>query len=566
MRLNLRIHTLLVALSLGLMATAVPASKIIVNELFYNSSGTLETGSEYLELLVVENLTAAELEGFYYGDSQSAQNSKVGAYKFTAMSGIASTFPKGTIIVVAGSGSALTEDTTLNTAGGDWTIIIKENNATYITKSGSTGDLAGNDVAWVDTAASGSSIATDGFGVSWGTNTGTLALAANVRIATGVSGTNPYLYLTSDLTGAATDTNWSLGASGSPGDANGGANTTYVNSLRGVAADNPDASVAPSPLDFGKIPSTTTRDRVVAITNSAASSVALSITSPGFNFGGTDSAKFSVVGSPTFPISVSPGTSTTLTIRFTPGADGVYSANMTLSSNDAHNPVVSLAGEGATPTDAATIAAARALASGTYLRITGNVTVISKTNGLNTGGNEFFIQDTSGSVSSSQGLLIYDPSNAAGQVYNIGDQLNTIVGTKGVNGTMVQLTLGSVPTKVGTVAPPSPRVITSADSDISLFQGELIKIQGITVNAGLPADTVWGGTAVGTGKNYALTAAVGTISYVRIEEGSGIVGVGIPSTAFDMTGIAYAYSTGNEIEPRLASDQGLTAVEYWNLY
>ncbi|MBK7920242.1 MAG: hypothetical protein IPJ94_29125 [Chloroflexi bacterium] len=67
--------------------------KILVNE-FYRD-GNLTTGNEWIEVLLIQDLTAAELETFFIGDSTSATAIKWSAYHLTGTNTIASTFPKG---------------------------------------------------------------------------------------------------------------------------------------------------------------------------------------------------------------------------------------------------------------------------------------------------------------------------------------------------------------------------------------------------------------------------------------------------------------------------------------
>jgi hypothetical protein len=542
-------------------SSAAFAQKIIVNE-FYRV-GNFESTDEFIELLIVQDMTAAELNGFFYGDSTSTPNSKFGAYQLTNMGSIAANFPKGTIIVVGADSMAPAADTSYNPTGGDWNLVLKYSSG-YVTKVGSTGDLAATDVAWVDTVATGETISADGFAVGWGTNTGTLRSAANVDLGTIVLN-NSFTYLTSNLAGATTAGNWTNSTvSGTPGEPNGGDNSTYIIGLRGTAADDPDASVVPSGVSFGKTKSDATKDKVLTIKNNGAAQN-LQINSPGLNFSGTNPDKFAIVGSPSFPITLTPGQETTLTVRYTPGEVAAHSASATLVSNDPNNPTISLSGEGIAVTDVANIAAARAEATGSNVRITGNVVVTVKTNGLNTGRGQFFVQDTSGADGASA-IWIDDVNNQIGQLFDIGDQLTGIVGTLGDFSGMIQIVPIDTCTKVGTVAPPAPRIISSADTTFADFQGELIRINGVTIDAG--GDTEWGGGAVGTGKNYVMTGPSGIIvTQVRLEEGSGLVGQPILTGPFDLVGIAVEYGGTNQIQPRLATDQTqATSVSNWSLY
>ena len=66
-------------LAVGLLVGSVTASaqSIIVNE-FYRG-GNLSTGDEWIEVLLLSDLTAIELQGYLVGDSQTATTSKLNA-------------------------------------------------------------------------------------------------------------------------------------------------------------------------------------------------------------------------------------------------------------------------------------------------------------------------------------------------------------------------------------------------------------------------------------------------------------------------------------------------------
>ncbi|MCA9981777.1 MAG: hypothetical protein KDD89_13115, partial [Anaerolineales bacterium] len=145
-------------------ANAAPI-KVIVNEFF--RSGDF-TNNEWTELLLVEDLTAAELNEFAVGDSTSSTATRFSAYQLTGMEGIATNFPKGTIILVAGT-TAATEDTSYDPANGDWDIILNVGGS-YLTDNGSTGNYAGTDVSYVDNDLTlTNTLSTDGFAVNWDT-------------------------------------------------------------------------------------------------------------------------------------------------------------------------------------------------------------------------------------------------------------------------------------------------------------------------------------------------------------------------------------------------------------
>ncbi|MBX9254030.1 hypothetical protein H1Q63_08720 [Desmonostoc muscorum CCALA 125] len=224
--------------------------KIVINE-FYRG-GTLTTTDEFIELLVVEDLTAIQLESFFVGDSTSAKASKFSAYKFTNVSSIASTFKAGTIITIGGN-TAITQDTSYNPSAGDWNIAFNAGGSFLPNaNSGNNGDIAADDVVWVDTSNTGSTISTDGFAVDIGTATGAFTSAANVNFGTSTNNTG--YALNSDLAGATNTTNWTTGiafTTTTPGLPNGGANTTYINSLRSIPA-TPTLSLSITPSSFAE--------------------------------------------------------------------------------------------------------------------------------------------------------------------------------------------------------------------------------------------------------------------------------------------------------------------------
>lgn len=207
------------------LPTLASAQKIVVNELY--RGGNLESTDEYLELLVVEDLTAAELNTFLYGDSTSSTASKFGAYQFTGMENIAAIFPAGTIIVMGGATAPFVEDTSFDPDNGDWNIELIFGSA-RITKVGSLGDYAGTDVAWVDTAASGDTISADGFAVNWDSTPGTFGGNANVTVAVPANNTNLFVSGPSHTE----PDDWSSGGTLTHGEPNGGENTAYIETLR----------------------------------------------------------------------------------------------------------------------------------------------------------------------------------------------------------------------------------------------------------------------------------------------------------------------------------------------
>lgn len=247
MSLNSRACRLAGALALSFCAFAgeAAASKIVVNEFFRNGNfGTGASGTdEWAEVVLLETLTADELNGYFVGDSTGTPNAKFSGYRFANMGDIATSFPAGTVIVVAGTAGPAA-DSTFNPLTGDWNLVLKTS-GTNIVGNGSTGDLAGTDVVYVDTNGTNgnNSLSTDGHAVKWGTGTGTFGNAASVTIA--ALNNNAGANNSAALADVNTPGNWTVNValtSTTPGQPNGGANSTSIAALR-LAALPPLVSI-----------------------------------------------------------------------------------------------------------------------------------------------------------------------------------------------------------------------------------------------------------------------------------------------------------------------------------
>jgi predicted extracellular nuclease len=226
-----------------LAASAQTTSPIVINE--FRRDGTLAT-TEYVELLLTQDLTATQLESYFVGDSTSATAAKFGAYKFTNMANIAATFKAGTIIVIGGTTAIPSQDTSYNPIVGgtdeNWNIRLQVGGG-FLTSNGSSGDFAASDVAWVDTSSAGTTSADS---IAWPTSgLGAFGTVAKVKIAAPNNGAN--VEFTSDINGANVVGNYSVNSAGSVGLPNGGTNASYINSLRGgVILPTLTLSVVPS--------------------------------------------------------------------------------------------------------------------------------------------------------------------------------------------------------------------------------------------------------------------------------------------------------------------------------
>lgn len=113
-------------------------------------------------------------------------------------------------------------------------------------------------------------------------------------------------------------------------------------SQSGSGQQHGNVVVGSASLDFGAVTPGTSKTLILTATNSGNASVNIS--------GASFSTKYFALTSPTLPVSVAAGQSTTLTISFTPDAATAFSATLTVSS-DGSNPsaTVSLSGSGTGP-------------------------------------------------------------------------------------------------------------------------------------------------------------------------------------------------------------------------
>jgi len=207
-------------------------SKIIVNE-FYRA-GDLAGGNEFAELVLLEDLTAAELNTFFVGDSTGSTAAKFSGYQFTNMQSIANTFCAGTIITVAGDTGPVA-DSAYDPATGDWNLTLNTSGAN-LTTNGSTGNFAGTDVVYVDTNGTNgnTTISADGFAVNWDSSPGVFGANATFTL-TNSPANNTGAFLSGQLQNADLDAEWvSDTALGSltPGVGNGGLNSASIDNLR----------------------------------------------------------------------------------------------------------------------------------------------------------------------------------------------------------------------------------------------------------------------------------------------------------------------------------------------
>ena len=232
----------------GSASAGGPTYKIIVNE--FLRAGNLTTTDEWAELVLLEDMSAAELNTYFLGDSTSSTAAKFAGYQFTGMEGINNTYCKGTIITVAGD-TGPASDTSYNPAVNDWNITLKTSGAN-LTSNGSNGDFAGTDVVYVDTdGTNGNNVLTaNGFAINWDSTPGTFGSNATFTL-TNSPANNTGAQLSDIVDNAHLDGSWVsdvLTGSLTPGLTNGFGNTTSIFALRDSLANVASGDVS---LDEG---------------------------------------------------------------------------------------------------------------------------------------------------------------------------------------------------------------------------------------------------------------------------------------------------------------------------
>jgi len=204
--------------------------KVAINEVRFAVSGGFTT-AEYIELLVTGDLTAQQLDSYFFGDSTATGAAKFSAYKTNVASLGIATLKAGTLITITGA-TGPAADLTYNPAFGDWNLTLKIGSP-EVTTVLAGGDFATSDVVWIDTASTGTT-SVDSW--RWGSASGALGAAAKVTLAGAPSGTpTGVIAFTGDITGLNQAANYAIEAAATPGAPNGGTNTTFVNWLRAVS-------------------------------------------------------------------------------------------------------------------------------------------------------------------------------------------------------------------------------------------------------------------------------------------------------------------------------------------
>lgn len=187
--------------------------------------------------------------------------------------------------------------------------------------------------------------------------------------------------------------------------------------------------------------------------------------------------------------------------------------------------------EGAVAIDTlTTVAEARAAADGEPVELTGVVTVTNGPSAMLDFRNAYMQDATAG-------ILIRMPSDS---VVTLGDSV-TVTGTTGTFVQERQINVTGL-TRHGAGTVPTPRVVTTADIEAGLYQGELAELQGVEVTAINGAEvTVQDGTGT-------------TIVYIDSTTGIDVNATFTVGTVYDVTGVVSRYNTTFELKPRQASD------------
>jgi predicted extracellular nuclease len=457
--------------------------KVIINEFF--RGGTLTSGDEFIELLLVEDFTAAQLNTFFVGDSTGSKTGKFSAYDFTNMNSIAPTFRAGTIITVGGT-AAVTQDTSYNPASGDWNILLNTGGSFLPNaNSGNTGDIAGEDIVWVDTSNTGATISADGFAADIGTASGPFTSAVNVNFGSNINNTG--FALNSDLTGANSTANWTTGLTFSattPGQANGGANTSYINSLRSSGGGNAGVTIAQSGGSTNVNEQGETTDTyTIALDTTPTSSVNIAIAADGETQLSADGVNFFN----SLTLTLTNTTPQTITVRAVDDTDvegsphtGTITHTVTSSGDSAYsNLTIPNVSVNILDNDIALVPIYTIQGSGAASPFVGNTlttegVVVGDFQGSN-GLNGFYIQDATGdgNASTSDGIFVFAPNSID---VNSGDRVRlTGVVSEFSNQTQIQSLSGLSVVGTGAIAPTIVDLPVATTTDLERYEGMLVK-------------------------------------------------------------------------------------------
>ena len=230
------------------------AAAIMVNEYKNSNTNTLGarmTTDEYVEFVLTQDMTVAQLAALTFGDSNDTTSTIQGVFQFDSAtltsalspSGL-SAFKAGTIIVVKGTALGA-QDLTYNPLANpyddnNWNIELvaglgaKDHSETVI--NGDINIAGGGDVVWIASGVPSSSTDTSGFisAIGHDNTPGAIASAVISKFGAGsilnsTIGAPKAVYNTADAVVSLTNS-----TTGSMGIANGGTNSTWLNTVRGI--------------------------------------------------------------------------------------------------------------------------------------------------------------------------------------------------------------------------------------------------------------------------------------------------------------------------------------------
>lgn len=525
-----------------LFVTYLHPQSIIINEI-YNSSAS----DEWIELLVLQD--SLDLRNWDVRDFSSSGAAQQ-PLSFTSNS-LWSSLRKGTVIVVARSENAFTEDLDPS----DYLIVVKSNNALYL--SGTVFSVAGSSEALQIRNSSDVHV----FGVSWGTaNSGSLP-SPKVHFS-GTSSSNSSVFFNEDDVSELTNTaNWTLTGTSSLGIGNTPTNNNWMLSLRarvegsGTVSLNPQVVSGDSTINLSfsyiKEPQYSINtlkiifpegfiwsqnSAQISIENFTASTIVSSDTILFSNVNFLDDSVLISISDVTTPIFTGK-----YKFLFQSGIDSVL-------GDVSPSPVLTVYGA-PIPISEAKVNDVNGIGInlGDLVTIRGIVTV------SNQFGSPSYIQDNSGGIS----IFGSSFSNAV----QPGDEVlvsGTITQFNGLN-QLEAPTLHTIISSGNSIEPvlATPSMLSGDGvAGIENYEGRLVRINGVLV-------TELNGNPVSNWayKNYMLTGSSSSDTVqIRIDNDTPIIGLVAPAGRFDVVGVVSQFKStlpfigGYQLMPRITAD------------
>ena len=525
-----------------LFVTYLHPQSIIINEI-YNSSAS----DEWIELLVLQD--SLDLRNWDVRDFSSSGAAQQ-PLSFTSNS-LWSSLRKGTVIVVARSENAFTEDLDPS----DYLIVVKSNNALYL--SGTVFSVAGSSEALQIRNSSDVHV----FGVSWGTaNSGSLP-SPKVHFS-GTSSSNSSVFFNEDDVSELTNTaNWTLTGTSSLGIGNTPTNNNWMLSLRarvegsGTVSLNPQVVSGDSTINLAfsyiKEPQYSINtlkiifpegfiwsqnSAQISIENFTASTIVSSDTILFSNVNFLDDSVLISISDVTTPIFTGK-----YKFLFQSGIDSVL-------GDVSPSPVLTVYGA-PIPISEAKVNDVNGIGInlGDLVTIRGIVTV------SNQFGSPSYIQDNSGGIS----IFGSSFSNAV----QPGDEVlvsGTITQFNGLN-QLEAPTLHTIISSGNSIEPvlATPSMLSGDGvAGIENYEGRLVRINGVLV-------TELNGNPVSNWayKNYMLTGSSSSDTVqIRIDNDTPIIGLVAPAGRFDVVGVVSQFKStlpfigGYQLMPRITAD------------